>query len=43
MERAILSMRVKTLDQHPETQLHDIRPMGVVWAGSALIESTQRQ
>ena len=27
MKRAVLYMRVSTLDQHPETQLHDLRQM----------------
>ena len=27
MKRAVLYMRVSTLDQHPETQLHDLRLM----------------
>ncbi len=27
MKRAILYMRVSTLDQHPETQAHDLRQM----------------
>jgi DNA invertase Pin-like site-specific DNA recombinase len=27
MKRAILYMRVSTIDQHPETQLHDLRQM----------------
>jgi DNA invertase Pin-like site-specific DNA recombinase len=27
MKRAALYMRVSTLDQHPETQLHDLRQM----------------
>lgn len=27
MERAVLYLRVSTLDQHPETQLHDLRQM----------------
>jgi DNA invertase Pin-like site-specific DNA recombinase len=27
MERAALYMRVSTLDQHPETQLYDLRQM----------------
>jgi len=27
MTRAALYMRVSTLDQHPETQLHDLRQM----------------
>ena len=27
MKRAVLYMRVSTLDQHPETQLHDLHQM----------------
>ena len=27
MKRAALYLRVSTLDQHPETQLHDLRQM----------------
>ena len=27
MKRAALYMRVSTVDQHPETQLHDLRQM----------------
>jgi hypothetical protein len=27
MKRAVLYLRVSTLDQHPETQLHDLRQM----------------
>ena len=27
MKRAVLYMRVSTLDQHPETQLHDLRQL----------------
>ena len=27
MKRAALYMRVSTLDQHPETQLHDLRTL----------------
>jgi predicted site-specific integrase-resolvase len=27
MKRAVLYMRVSTLDQHPETQLYDLRQM----------------
>ena len=27
MKRAVLYMRVSTVDQHPETQLHDLRQM----------------
>ena len=27
MKRAILYMRVSTVDQHPETQVHDLRQM----------------
>ena len=27
MKRAVLYMRVSTVDQHPETQLHDLRTM----------------
>jgi DNA invertase Pin-like site-specific DNA recombinase len=27
MKRAVLYMSVSTLDQHPETQLHDLRQM----------------
>ena len=27
MRRAVLYMRVSTVDQHPETQLHDLRQM----------------
>jgi DNA invertase Pin-like site-specific DNA recombinase len=27
MKRAVLHMRVSTVDQHPETQLHDLRSM----------------
>ena len=29
MKRAVLYMRVSSLDQHPETQLHDLRQMAV--------------
>ena len=27
MKRAVIYMRVSTVDQHPETQLHDLRQM----------------
>jgi hypothetical protein len=27
MKRAVLYMRVSTLDQHPETQMHDLHLM----------------
>jgi DNA invertase Pin-like site-specific DNA recombinase len=29
MKRAILYMRVSTVDQHPESQLHDLRELAV--------------
>jgi DNA invertase Pin-like site-specific DNA recombinase len=29
MKRAVLYMRVSTLDQHPDTQLHNLRQMAI--------------
>ena len=44
MERAVLYMRVSTLDQHPETQFYDLRQMAaqrgfeiaLVWASDRI-------
>jgi DNA invertase Pin-like site-specific DNA recombinase len=42
MKRAILYMRVSTLDQHPETQLHDLRQMASQRGYSIVNEYTDR-
>ena len=52
MKRAALYLRVSTVDQHPETQLHDLRQMAVqrgyeivqavlVWACDRIARSTR--
>jgi DNA invertase Pin-like site-specific DNA recombinase len=42
MKRAVLYMRVSTLDQHPETQLHDLRQMAGQRGYSIVHEFTDR-
>ena len=42
MKRAALYMRVSTLDQHPETQLHDLRQMAVQRGYEIVNEYTDR-
>ena len=42
MKRAILYMRVSTLDQHPETQLHDLRQMASQRGYTIVNEYTDR-
>ena len=42
MKRAILYMRVSTLDQHPETQLHDLRQMAAQRGYEVVREYTDR-
>ena len=31
MKRAVLYLRVSTVDQHPESQLHDLRQLASEW------------
>ena len=40
MKRAVLYMRVSTVDQHPETQLLDLRQMAAQ-RGYEIVRSTQ--
>jgi DNA invertase Pin-like site-specific DNA recombinase len=42
MKRAVLYMRVSTLDQHPETQLHDLRQMASQRSYEIVHEYTDR-
>ena len=42
MKRAALYMRVSTLDQHPETQLHDLRQMAAQRGYQIVAEYTDR-
>ena len=42
MKRAVLYMRVSTLDQHPETQLHDLRQMASQRGYTIVNEYTDR-
>src|ERR1039457_5338718 len=42
MKRAILYMRVSTVDQHPETQLHDLRQMAVQRGYQIVTEYTDK-
>jgi DNA invertase Pin-like site-specific DNA recombinase len=42
MKRAALYMRVSTVDQHPETQLHDLRQMAVQRGYEIIHEYTDR-
>lgn len=42
MKRAVLYLRVSTLDQHPETQLHDLRQMAVQRGYQVVGEFTDR-
>ena len=42
MKRAVLYMRVSTLDQHPETQLHDLRQMATQRGYEIVREFTDR-
>jgi DNA invertase Pin-like site-specific DNA recombinase len=42
MKRAALYLRVSTLDQHPETQLHDLRQMAVQRGYQIVAEFTDR-
>jgi DNA invertase Pin-like site-specific DNA recombinase len=42
MKRAILYMRVSTVDQHPETQLHDLRQMAAQRGYQIVQEYTDR-
>jgi DNA invertase Pin-like site-specific DNA recombinase len=42
MKRAALYMRVSTLDQHPETQLHDLRQMAAQRGYTIVHEYTDR-
>ena len=42
MKRAALYMRVSTVDQHPETQLHDLRQMAVQRGFEIVQEFTDR-
>jgi DNA invertase Pin-like site-specific DNA recombinase len=42
MKRAILYMRVSTVDQHPETQLHDLRQMAAQRGYEIVQEYTDR-
>ncbi|HEY1159929.1 MAG TPA: recombinase family protein, partial [Terracidiphilus sp.] len=42
MKRAILYMRVSTLDQHPETQLLDLRQMAARRGYTIIHENTDR-
>jgi DNA invertase Pin-like site-specific DNA recombinase len=42
MKRAVLYMRVSTVDQHPETQLHDLRQMAQQRGFEIVTEYTDR-
>ena len=42
MKRAVLYMRVSTVDQHPETQLHDLRQLAVQRGYEIVAEYTDR-
>ena len=42
MKRAVLSMRVSSVDQHPETQLHDLRQMAAQRSYEIVYEYTDR-
>ena len=42
MKRAVLYMRVSSLDQHPETQLHDLRQMAAQRGYEVIHEYTDR-
>jgi DNA invertase Pin-like site-specific DNA recombinase len=42
MKRAVLYMRVSTVDQHPETQLHDLRQMAAQRGYQIVQEYTDR-
>lgn len=42
MKRAALYMRVSTVDQHPETQLHDLRQMAAQRGYEIVLEYTDR-
>jgi len=42
MQRAALYMRVSTVDQHPETQLHDLRAMAAQRGFQIVAEFTGR-
>jgi DNA invertase Pin-like site-specific DNA recombinase len=42
MKRAALYLRVSTLDQHPETQLHDLRQMAAQRGYQIIDEFTDR-
>ena len=42
MKRAVLYMRVSTVDQHPETQLHDLRQMAAQRGYEIIHEYTDR-
>ena len=42
MKRAVLYMRVSSLDQHPETQLHDLRQMAVQRGYQIIAEFTDK-
>ena len=42
MKRAVLYMRVSTVDQHPETQLHDLRTMAAQRGYEIVAEVTDK-
>ncbi|MGC2544603.1 MAG: recombinase family protein, partial [Silvibacterium sp.] len=42
MKRAVLYMRVSTVDQHPETQMHDLRQMATQRGYEIVHEYTDR-
>ena len=42
MKRAALYMRVSTVDQHPESQLHDLRQMAVQRGYDIVLEYTDK-
>ena len=42
MKRAALYMRVSTVDQHPETQLHDLHQMAAQRGYEIVAEFTDR-
>jgi len=42
VKRAVLYMRVSSLDQHPDTQLHDLRQMAVQRGYELVKEFTDR-
>ncbi len=42
MKRAVLYMRVSTVDQHPETQLHDLRQLAAQRGYEIVAEYTDR-